>query len=619
MHKALFALLVSIEKRWFWPLFGLICLTTILWVFQLSDKGVEFHFALAQGLFYSLQFIVLNKEVDTNAASWIVFGLTFTQFALPLLASSVVLGGLFREQIRPIWVRKYATSGLKDHHIVIGYGDLGKALVSQLVVSKKHVVAIDIREHDRQQSDCLIILQGDACLSVDDLFSGSQLKKASCLYLVLPDENENLRVLERLQECFKANEGVKSLKVYLRTETHAFGQLFTDWVGLNSTHGQTGFDVRPINPYDVVARGVVNEYSPDLYAPTDHEGGIAQTIVILGTSQMAQSLILRFARVGIYSASGKLRILWVGDDVGEVAESLIGDFPFLDAQSYPKNFWGADVTTSPWFYTLNLPSVELITMQGRAETLVRSGTMFDHFGDQCPAAIYVCHGSDARNIKDARDLQSALGADFAPDSHSQRLILALQNQAKLGVRAQDVSMRYKISEESIDQKFASTLVSDKVDALAERFKHAYDVGGGYPHKAWSTLSFFEKESNRDAADHCAIKARYAGLDAELVRVAMSENPVGIPEAEIKMEAMKEALYLMEQRRYRAFMFMQGFRHMVDHAIPEQCKKDAERTLRINTTLLEKNLTDAELDKDTNIVRITAQVLTGYASREHKGS
>jgi hypothetical protein len=336
--------------------------------------------------------------------------------------------------------------------------------------------------------------------------------------------------------------------------------------------------------------------------------------MILGTSQIAQSLILRFARLGVYSASGKLRILWVGDDVAEVAESLIADYPFLDAQSYPQTFWGADVTTSPWFYNLNLSSVELIPLQGRAETLVRSGVIADHYGDQPPAAIYVCHDSDVRNIKDARDLQSSLGADFAPIKHSKRLILALQNQAKLGVRTSSVSMRYKISEESIDQKFASTLVSDKVDALAERFKHAYDEGGGYPQKAWSTLSYFEKESNRDAADHCAIKARYAGLDSELVRMAISGNPIEIPEAEMKLEAVKDDIYLMEQRRYRAFMFMQGFRHVTNHAIPAQCKKDEERTLRVNKTLLEKNLTDAELDKDTNIVRITAQVFSGRASR-----
>jgi hypothetical protein len=609
MKQKFFALLVFIEKHWFWPLLGLLGLTTLLWTVHFAATLEDIPRAFAKGLFYSLQFIVLNKELDDDITGCVLIALTITQFALPLLASSVVLGGLFREQMRPIWIRKFAANNLQGHHIVIGYGDLGKALVSQLNVAGKQVVAIDIKELDRQENERLIILQGDARLPIDALFAGGQLKKASCLYLLLPDENENLRLLERLQEHFKitANKPTESLKIYLRTETHALGQLFSDWVGLTSTHGQTNLDIRPINPYDIVARGVVNLYSPDCYVPTDRSGPIAQTIMIVGTSRMAQSLLLRFARIGIYAPQGKLRILWVGDDVLNAFELLTADYPLLDAQRYSSPFFGGDATTDREYYELNLPPIDLIPLQGRADLLLRAGTILRRGDGQLPAAIYVCHDSDILNIKEARDLQAVLGADSTPSTETGRLILALQNQAIIKARNEHQWMRYEIREESIDANFSSTLVEDKADQLAERFKIAYDKADSKDSPAWSAVSYFEKESNRDAADHGAIKARYAGLSDARVKEAIFQLSGKFPEAEANMSGERTALYIMEQRRYRAFMFMMGFKYMESNQGTQQVTKDDwRRTQRINPTLLQKRLSEYELDKDKNIVRITSQ-------------
>ena len=615
MKKMLFALLVRIENHWLVPLLLLLFVATALWVIRLADplNDVPLDLALAKGLFFSLQFIVLNKEVDSSVRDWVFWGLTLMQFALPLLASFVVLGKLFRDQMRPIWVRRYACKNLKEHHIVVGYGELGKALVRELTAAQKDVIAVDIQEIDHEANDHLIILHGDARSPVDELFAGGQLNKASCLYLLLPDENENLRLLDRLQEHFKENKPDRPIQVHLRTETHALGQLFADWVGLASTHGESGLDVRAINPYDIVARGVVNLYSPDCYVPTDKEGPIAQTIMIVGTSRMAQSLLLRFARIGIYAPKGKLRILWVGDDVLSVFWKLRADFPLLDAQHCPPKFWGADEKTD--YFRLNLPPVDLICLPGRAESLLRAGTIKSRCDGELPAAIYVCHDSDIRNIKEARDLQAALGAD-SNKLEERRLILALQDQATIKAKDGYQWMRYEIRQAVIDENFASTIVRDNADYLAERIKIAYDKAENQQSKktdskppvGWKALSYFEKESNRDAADHGAIKARYAGLDCDRVCMAFFEAPPQIiPELETIMRKVSDELIIMEQRRYRAFMFMMGFRYVKSCAEPKGVgKNDWRRTQRINPTLLEEKLSDYEKGKDTNIVRITSE-------------
>ena len=89
---------------------------------------------------------------------------------------------------------------------------------------------------------------------------------------------------------------------------------------------------------------------------------------------------------------------------------LRADYPLLDAQRYPPKFWGGDESADS--FRLNLPPVNLICLQGRAESLLRAGTIEARCQGKLPAAIYVCHDSDIRNIKEARDLQAALGADL---------------------------------------------------------------------------------------------------------------------------------------------------------------------------------------------------------------
>ena len=120
-------------------------------------------------------------------------------------------------------------------------------------------------------------------------------------------------------------------------------------------------------------------------------------------------------------------------------------------------------------------------------------------------------------------------------------------------------MRYEIRQEGIDENFASTLVGDNADHLAERIKIAYEKAENQQSKktdskspaGWKALSYFEKESNRDAADHGAIKARYAGLDCERVCKAFFETPPKkIPELETSMSKVSDDLIIMEQRRYR---------------------------------------------------------------------
>ena len=403
-------------------------------------------------------------------------------------------------------------------------------------------------------------------------------------------------------------------------------------------------DVRPINPYDVAARGIVNEYSPDLYAPTDRHGDVAQTIMIVGASEMAKALVLRFARIGIYSPKGKLRLIWAGKGVTGALGELVDHYPSLRPNAHPGQFWNRNSHFSSAFQQLVVTPLDIVTLDQPALHAVREGGVGGACVDQMPSVVYVCHNSDVQNAIDSRDLQAALCSCLPASGNAagaQRPILVIQNHAAIGIgQAQNMVpysvLPYGIEEVRLDKLFADTVVNDRADLLAKKFVAAYSKRVCVETSKWNSTSFFEKEMNRDPADHAAIKARYAGVDVVKVKECFIDalGPIG-SDAKLLDECQEDLAY-MEMRRYRAFMFLHGFSYgssshksieLMDAvkqrfiapqsstSVPDELQemkknfvKDLDRGLRRNETLLDENLSSEQKIKDSDIVRVTKNAL-----------
>lgn len=615
-----------IEARWLRITATLLISSTLLWMLALEDGSLCSKFL--RGLFFSLQFIVLNKDLDPGINPLIFPALTLAQFALPFTASVALIGSLFRERIAPYWVRR-AVSQLDGHHIVVGYGELGKCLTSALLARGNTVVAVDLSIQTMCETNRSFKLQHDA--RQPTLVGEANFARAAAIYLLLPDERDNLALLDTI--LVESKRLKEQTKIHVRSHSRQLGRLFADWAGHKAGASHPRLDVRPFNPFDLTARGLVNKYSPDLFANIDRNGPITQTVMIVGTSAIAESMLLRLARIGIYSPKGKLRVIWAGDGVNDAFARLSLDYPALDPGAHPKNFWDDTSGASPEFLKLLLPPIEVVRINAPAALSVRSGDVSKMCGGQLPAAVYVCHDSDVRNGIEARDLQvflsqrSSLGSGKKPP---QRLILALQKHANLGIADLDNTpalkmLPYEIREESLDTLFAETLVTDRADDLAIGYHAVYANHEKVDLDAWRRERFFIKESNRDLADHLAIKARYAGIDASTVdQVVFGKQSVSEQEdlesrsrqAESQLRQAFDDLVAMEQRRYRAFMFMSGFSHGRLTA-PEdsgnqnqnQNQKELDRCLRLNLTLLTEALSDYELSKDSNIVEKSIAALS----------
>ncbi len=595
----------------------LILFATALWFFGLDEPWEQ---KIPKAFFFSLQFIVLNKSVDDECIDdqKIRFLLYLSQFAIPLFASSTLIANLFNERIHPFLKRKTVNS-YQGHHIIVSYGAFGKALEEAL--KKKNVnnkiVAIEKQstsELDDQSN--LTIIYYDAMQI--DLATEANLNVASTLYLMLPDERDNLSLLKKIKNNTASNT---KLNVYLRTQSFAMHHLLMDWVSITAFK-HDGLDVHVSNPYAVAARGIVNRYSPDLYVPTDRTGPVSQVVMIIGVSEMAKALVLRFARIGIYSPKGKLRLIWVGEGVTNALNELKSLYPALDARYGDLKQWSSIQNVSREYFDSVLPPVMIVPKDQTTEQAICNGTIAGTDRVSWPSAIYVCHDSDIRNLAEARTIQSSLcvkpeAVGLETWGKNGRLILAIQNESELEIDHNQalLAFPYGIKEQCIDALFAKTVVDDRADELAKEYHAVYSNF----HKKkdiddeWFRMSMLWKESNRDLSDHLAIKARYAGINPETVRKLVFDGIDSISSTdEARMMAAFNDLILMEERRYRAFMFMNDFRYgahaseyrdrVVTTLALNILEKEIDQCLRVNKTLLEEELPDVERQKDDNIVR-----------------
>lgn len=599
---------------------GLLMFSTVLWLICLTDPWYQ---RIPEALFFSLQFIVLDKSVHDVCieAPVIRFLLYVTQFAIPLCASGALIAGLFNERIHP-FLKSKTVNSYKGHHVIVSYGAFGKALTKALP-DHEQIVAIE-KQPTSEPDDIpnLTIIYYDAMQI--DLAKEANLKSASKLYLMLPDERDNLTLLTNIKN---NTESITNLKVYLRTQSFAMHHLLMDWVGIKAVK-HDGLDVHASNPYAVVARGIVNRYSPDLFAPTNKTGAVSQVVMIVGVSEMAKALVLRFARIGVYSPKGKLRLIWVGEGAGNAFHELKNLYPALDASNKEIDFWClSDLEVSEEYLECVLPPVIVHAVDQPAEQVISNGTLAGTARTLWPSAIYICHDSDIRNLSEARSIQAVLcskpeAAKTESCEKNGRLILAIQNESELGIDDNQalLAFPYRIEEKCIDTLFANTVVDDRADELASKYHAVYsDI-----HKkkdietAWLQLPILWKESNRDLVDHLAIKARYAGIDAETVRELVFDGlgPLSSTD-EARMMAAFNDLILMEARRYRAFMFMNNFRYgthaseyleRISNLKLQKPEKELDQCLRVNKTLLDEALPEAERKKDKNIVRKSIELL-----------
>lgn len=586
-----------LHRYWFWIIVWMTIISTVVWSLHYHTQGLNGVQASLKGVFSALQFLVLNKELDDSLLPWQWWTLSATQLLTPLFASLALLSAIFREHLEPIWLQLEMTSLEQDSFwLVVGSQTMSASLIPSLLSTQCKVIALDAPDITLSQRTGTWHLQRD--LQSPQVFKDLPIHRARGVVLALDDEELNLKLLQQLQVQMEQLTTKAALLVHCRVQTHALLQLFMDQPGLSICNHQL-LDVRPLHVPMLCARALT-QLAASFTSP---QRGIA----IVGTSELARSLIVRFARIGIHSPDQPLQMQWIGKDCSQALQQLASSYPALRSALRPT----AEKPTR-----LELPHLQLVICDGDVNTwkeqLKVSSTLW-------PDMIYVAHESSSHNMLDARTLQIYGGLLDDSDKPCTRIIALTRTDMlePASLPHPELPWRCHIELQQPDDLLCKSLVHDRADTMAQSFDSKWSQASGIDNQTWRNLPFPVKESNRDIADHLPWKLAYAGLRPKAIEELLDASSTASDEALTQLksllsnEAILKDLIRMEQMRYRSFMTLQGFQPgTMDAHLATQSRKHVERALRINATLgiPFDSLSSTETDKDRNIIMCTPEIV-----------
>lgn len=655
-------LLDSFYRYWFRWLSGSLLVAAVLFV-RVGEHWTE-------AVFHSLQFIVLNYEYKSDPGSDYFWCLKGLQLAIPAFASVGLLKNLFHEEISPSFVRMVARFQPPEA-VVIGGGSVGRSIAEKLATQGTRVLIIDPRgsvdaynaiadtAHARagQQAATAVPsyrppswLRGDA--RDQKVLAGANASRAQKVFICTGDDEINLQVSRQLFAFLSAQpERPERTSVRVQLLSDDARRAVRDWLGWYSLVGQNVVDVESFDIYEIVARELLIRYSPDRFTPTDHAGAISQVVVVSGAGRMAQELIRRAARVGHFSANGRLQIFWVDPDVDAASRTLRAATQHIDWQALPGDLSG-EWTTRTVESSVQVILVARYLAEVLGEKIIEKAT-----GSRVPAVLWACHEDSARNAAEVSDVCAYYNRSPATEGGTSRAV-AVQFSQALGLsnaaenKTLFAGFSFVPAEATIMDYAVEVLCDGQRDNLAKYINTVIYNQRDYGQDAelqWAALPEFIRESNRDAADHTYIKLRHSGVREDKVdcllaspgqRIStLSASPSVPSDLECRiLEALKASLSVVEHRRYCAFMFSAGFTRLVDrpgdisslkgvHGLAEsrvfgveKAMKHWERMVRVNATLRPfDDLDDDEKKKDDAIVdhmfRLAAPIFKVHTARK----
>lgn len=569
MNNLCISLIAWISRRWLRLLITLLFVSTALWTYALGFSARN----IANAAFSSLQFLVLNKEIaEINTSPVVVWGLIAMQFLLPVTASVGLINTLFYNQFDPFYAQ-LRLNLKKNHVVIIGCGPVGASISMAFCSKETPVIVIDKKPDNIYRSKVVEYNNYAIWLSADfteaHILKAMKLEKSSKIFICTDDDNRNLDIFNKINSTISGI--AKRPEIHIQLVSDAARDALKDSVGwLGLTAGLQYDNVSTFDLYELAAREIFNRYSPDKFSSTDENSDVSQTIIVVGSSNMAKALIRRAGQLGHYSADGKLKVIWVDPDVESVAKSLYAECPNLNPEVNPSEFSlpddGAD-------YKEILPSILIDTVSDYIGNVLRQEKYKFIFDQKTPAVVFVCNEDEAKNADYACEICAFYNRiQVFETGRSQHIVVAVQFDQKFGLSHHGFQtmnslkcthphegLAFKTEEISIIESIGALLADDLKDKLASYFNTVVYNKNDPSQCAdeWRKLPELLKESNRDVADHIEIKLRKLIGPNTLMQKASEEDSRKVDGA-LANDFQLRDLSMIEHKRYCAFMFMAGY-------------------------------------------------------------
>jgi len=547
-----------------WLVIGILGVLTVglgTWGFYQFGQGGQDQLSWIDSFYLALQLFTLESG---SAAGPKPLSLQVARFLAPaLLAYATIRAAvaLFREQWRrcrlPFW---------RHHVVVCGLGEKGRRLVEEFLQRGERVVAVDKDEANSNIPSCgehgALVLVGDAANPL--VLQKARIHRAKHLIAVTGDDGVNVEIAVQAQNQIKAIMGSRTP---VGPAPHCCwgsgrGDLAPPWAGglaprcdgwcyvhLQETNlkelvggnelftGPEGscpakfFDI-----YENAARLVFRKHPPDTFVSDPYRDEIH--LLIIGFGRMGESIALQAARQGHY-ASGKPVRLTVVD--AEATRQLN-----LFLYRYPKF---PDICELSWA-DLRLEDPEFLRFQFLGDLSER----------RSPTMIFVCLEDEKQGLLGAKRLLKAWPTLQVPILVRVRSLTGFARLVQEGI-TQTLKEGRIFPFGSIGETCSLKLVLDEELDILAKANHALYVShmekrgktaATRPAMApWPVLREDYKDSNRQQAEHLAVKLRTLGCELQDLQPGETPGFDYYPE-EI------ELLARMEHNRWNAERWLAGW-------------------------------------------------------------
>lgn len=148
---------------------------------------------------------------------------------------------------------------LDGHHVIIGYGGLGKRLASELVDAGSTVLVVDLSAQTTRMTEMLFMLQHDALQPTLMGAVNFEMRRRSTRYCPTSATTSPCSTPSLL----RATNCKNKPKIHVRFQSRHLGRLFADLAGHKGSAARHAQISGPFNPFDPAARGLIN-FAPDL-------------------------------------------------------------------------------------------------------------------------------------------------------------------------------------------------------------------------------------------------------------------------------------------------------------------------------------------------------------------
>lgn len=498
---------------------------------------------ISEGIFRSFGFLVLSmrsiESADLTAYTLITFGRLFGLIFF-FYAAVAGIGLLFAKQIQQSKIRFWSVLGAlpifddRGHVIVCGVGDNGYALATEAVENGRNVIAIDTEQNERTEDlkrKGAVVVSGDASHR-NVLTKRARIRDAADIFVTTGNDDTNGAIVETIDRIAKDFSWPQVIDVTARINSHRLRQTLHD-----EAISTEGYYLRTFGVAEATARELLaSQPIDDIDNPNERIHVWLVGWTTLSLNLLNQLLHLMHYPDGIdrqvtvitnvpskterdiRNISPGIRPEWWDD---ESMSKFVDDlFPNIDVRSLPAS--DMELLSDQFSLYDSLQPNDKLTI------------IADDPDDRSLRALISVWGPKIDNVSNELDLDTQLIyrssdntsrvsslSDVQTDTYTTFVdgcsISSVRGKKRDRIARQLALVYHFLYEENpsdilpmldsvpFDQETDIKAAIEWLKSLPQADRERYETA------VWRNLPEYQRESNRHAADHAAVKDRMANV------------------------------------------------------------------------------------------------------------